>query len=119
MNKEIKEILDRAKKLKYKCSCCEQIGEGVYISKYHEIETQNLIEAVYIIDKLLDYITNLEQRYDNLKQEHIDTITRNEDYRTRLDKTIETLKDTNVDMPSTLLIETIDYAIHQLTGGDE
>jgi len=34
----------------------------------------------------------------------------------RIDKAIKTLKDTSVDMPSTLLMETIDYAIHQLKG---
>lgn len=33
---------------------------------------------------------------------------------TKINKTIEALKDTSVDMPSTLLIETIDYARHVL-----
>ena len=64
MNEEIKEILDKAKKLKDKCSCCEQISSDVYVSRYHELETQNLAEAVYIIDKLLDYITNLQEKYE-------------------------------------------------------
>ena len=34
----------------------------------------------------------------------------------RIDKAIEILKDTSVDMPSTLLIETIGYARHILGG---
>lgn len=33
---------------------------------------------------------------------------------TKINKAIEALKDTSVDMPSTLLIETIDYARHVL-----
>ena len=36
----------------------------------------------------------------------------------KTNKAIETLKDTSVDMPSTLLMETIDYAIHILEGSD-
>lgn len=32
----------------------------------------------------------------------------------KINKTIEILKDTSVDMPSTLLMETIDYARHIL-----
>lgn len=33
------------------------------------------------------------------------------DYQTRFNKAIEILKDTNIEMPTTLLIETIDYAL--------
>lgn len=36
----------------------------------------------------------------------------------RINKAIEILKDTSVDMPSTLLIETIDYARHILGDKD-
>ena len=64
MKDEIKEILDRARNLKNKCSCCEQIADNVYVSRYHEIETQNLAEAVYLIDKLLDCITNLQEKLE-------------------------------------------------------
>lgn len=60
MKDEIKEILDRAKNLKYKCDCCEEIAPGKYIMR-NDKQTDNLIEAVYIIDKLLDYITNLQE----------------------------------------------------------
>ena len=59
-NKEIKVILDRAKNLKYKCDCCEEILPGKYVMR-DDKQTDNLIEAVYIIDKLLDYITNLQE----------------------------------------------------------
>ena len=39
--------------------------------------------------KLIQENHKLKERYDNLKKEHIDTITRNEDYRARIDKAIE------------------------------
>ena len=38
-------------------------------------------------------IERLTERYNNLKKEHIDTITRNEDYRARIDKAIELIND--------------------------
>lgn len=87
MNKEeIKEILERSKNLKNKCSCCEQVGENVYISKYHEIQTQNLAEGVYLIDKLLDYITNLQQDLDKAN----DIIEKDRQfYKCRMDEYVE------------------------------
>ena len=82
---------------------------------------------------LLDYITNLQEENNNLKEDfkrHIDRINelteRNgnlqeekEDYKSRNEKANNILKDTSVDMPETLLIETIDYARHILNGGDD
>jgi len=55
---------------------------------------------VYDIPILVEQLKKLEQenkqlkeRYERLKQEHIDTITRNEEKQQRIDKAIEYLKD--------------------------
>lgn len=52
------------------------------------------------IEKLKDYGEAVGERRNQLYD--------------KIDKAIEILKDTSVDMPSTLLIETIDYARHIL-----
>ena len=84
MKDEIKEILDRAKKLKYKCDCCEEIAPGKYMMR-NDKQTDNLIEAVYIIDKLLDYITNLQESEAYYYGQY-------KDYKSRNEKAIEYIK---------------------------
>lgn len=54
-----------------------------------------------------EYEIALEDRIHNL-------YVKISDLQQKIDKAIEILKDTSVDMPSTLLIETIDYARHIL-----
>ncbi len=122
MKDEIKEIIDRAKKLKDKCSCCEKIGNDVYVSRYHELETQNLIEAVYIIDKLLDYITNLEQENEELnrmceiysKSLYNADLTKAE---ARIDKAIHRIQ--LLQMDGEICIKDLGLIVRDLTGGDE
>ena len=96
-----------------------------------EIEEKDKEIDEYHIDKedgvrLLNYITNLQEENEDLKdnletmtftakvkQEAVDSLI------SRVDKAATILKDTNVHMPQTLLIETIDYARHILNGSDE
>ena len=71
--------------------------------------------------KVLDYITNLQETIDfqdKWLEYYKDFISENniKDYKSRIEKAVEILKDTNVDMPSTLLIETIDNGIDILNG---
>lgn len=114
MNKEIKEILELIQ---------EVIDEET--DKFGDFK------------KLLDYITNLQEENEKLKQPQIfiDTMDMEErygqelyedylkeqleDFKSRIDKTNNILKDTSIDMPETLLIETIDYARHILKGDDK
>ena len=71
--------------------------------------------------QLVDYITNLQQENQDLsrmcelygKSLYNAELT---DYKSRIEKAVEIFKDTNVDMPSTLLIETIDNGINVLNG---
>ena len=103
MKDEIKKIL-------------EILKEDLYIPQEDNREYKLLDKGD---DKLLlDYITNLQEENERLKRlvgkdytelnivEMKATI-----YKSRIDKAIEILKDTNLEMPSTLLIETIDYAL--------
>ena len=62
--------------------------------------------------KLVDRNTELVDEIKWLKAD-------NDILKGRIDKAIEILKDTSVEMPETLLIETIDYAIHILKGEDK
>lgn len=58
-----------------------------------EEEQKHLMQSYYDLheqyDKQKQEIERLNERYNNLVEEHIDTITRNEDYRARIDKAIE------------------------------
>ena len=79
---------------------------------------------------LLDYITNLQESQCEYKEKCneynvgcikeilCNYLKTNKDLQQRIDKAIEILKDTSVDMPETLLIETIDYERHILNGGE-
>lgn len=61
----------------------------------------------------------LEKTLNYLQEEIIPSLKRQiEEKQKIVDKAIEILKDTSVDMPETLLIETIDYARHILNGGE-
>ena len=92
-----------------------------------EIKEMNLSEMLFNRDeRLLDYITNLREEKKQLKdgwqQEVYDKNKILNDWldlKVRNEKAIKELKDTSVDMPSTLLIEVIDYAIHILQGSDK
>lgn len=68
--------------------------------------------------ELLDYITNLQEENERLIKLKERYQLEKEVYKSRIDKANEVLKDTSVDMPETLLIETIDYARHILNGDD-
>ena len=108
MNDEIKEIIKETKKL-------------VDNSDYKNCYNYHIFFKVEHIAKLLDYITNLQQENQDLsrmcelygKSLYNAELT---DYKSRIEKAVEIFKDTNVDMPSTLLIETIDNGINVLNG---
>lgn len=64
--------------------------------KYDMQVSKEAIEEIKHTIDLEKEIERLTERYNNLKEEHIDTITRNEDYRARLDKAIEYIKTVGV-----------------------
>jgi len=64
----------------------------------------NLVLNDYERQRLFKLAYDMQMKINNLQ--------------TRIDKAIEILKDTSVDMPETLLIETIDYARHILNGDE-
>lgn len=59
----------------------------------YEIVLEDRIHSLYIkISDLQQENKQLKERYERLKQEHIDTITRNEEKQQRIDKAIENCK---------------------------
>jgi len=84
------------------------------------------IKRLLVNKEAEDYITNLQEENERLKRlaekdyTELNIAEMNATiYKSRCEKANNILKDTNVDMPGTLLIETIDYARHILNGGDE
>lgn len=69
--------------------------------------------------KIQDYITNLQEERDMFERMSNWACKNMFAYKSKIDKANNILKDTSVDMPSTLLIETIDYARHILNGDNE
>lgn len=58
--------------------------------------------------------------YESVDIKENETLIKENEYlRRNRDKAIKELKDTSVDMPSTLLIEVIDYVIYILEGGED
>lgn len=92
-------------------------------SKYKDYYIDDFLSGEDI-KKLVDYTTNLREENEKLKSKIDELINKQQfieekfDYKSRNEKAISILKDTNVDMPGTLLIEIIDYTIHILNGGD-
>ena len=68
------------------------------------------------IKEIFDYFRQYMSIIDCMKLNEIEYYIIN--LQKRIDKANEVLKDTSVDMPETLLIETIDYARHILNGDD-
>lgn len=64
-------------------------------------------------------IVKEESTYDFYREQTLLLTEEYKELKERIDKAIEILKDTSVEMPETLLIETIDYAIHILKGEDK
>lgn len=73
MNNEIKEILDKLKK--YSSECHTQLS--YVINGYKRKHPRDLHLCMYDVDKLLDYITNLQEENERLKQWDCNKDTRN------------------------------------------
>ena len=59
-----------------------------------KIDYKTAYENVMIANKMLEQENKqLKERFERLKQEHIDTITRNEEKQQRIDKAIEYIED--------------------------
>ena len=139
MNDEIKEILDYLTKFindkeeitKYGCEISVKKAKVLldYITNLQEqlhqasLDIQELTERDIECPSWCDKLTNLQQENQELNDSitwwtnRFNAVQRDyEDYKSRIEKAVEILKDTNVDMPSTLLIETIDNGINILNG---
>lgn len=92
MKEEIKEILDRVKNLKSKCNYCLKIGKNMYIPR-HDKQTDNLIEAICLINDMVDYITNLQERFNALLEAHKIADELETEYQERNEKAIEYIEE--------------------------
>lgn len=87
-------------------------------------EAEELLEKLYKenptqIIILKNYINYLLFNLNEIDKSSCYWENRTDDAEEKIDKAIKELKDTSVDMPSTLIMEVIDYAIHILQGSDK
>ena len=130
MKDEIKEILDEMidnEKLINVENDYERIIFEYLANNCSEFDDEHIKQLVNLkveqYKQLLDYKTNLQEEnkelLDKVRDREKIIVENVQLKRDRIDKAIKKLKDTNVDMPSTLLIEVIDYAVHILQGSDK